>query len=87
MDTSKVYEDSKGNKCSIWQRVRREPDWAANRIQEGEKAIKELATLKDASQPNKSSGQAYSCPYCHSRDRGTFKCNQCGRKLNPPAGD
>lgn len=38
MDTAKIYHDSDGNKCSIWQIVRREPDWAANRIQEGEKS-------------------------------------------------
>lgn len=46
MDTAKIYHDSGGNKCSIWQIVRREPDWAANRIQEGEKAILELDAFK-----------------------------------------
>ena len=39
MNTAKKYHDSEGNECSIFQVVRREPDWAASRIQEGEKAI------------------------------------------------
>ncbi len=46
MNTSKMYEDLDGNKCSIWQMVRREPDWAVNRIQDGEKAIGELLKIK-----------------------------------------
>ena len=46
MNTAKIYHDSEGNECSIFQVVRREPDWAASRIQEGEKAIKELADAK-----------------------------------------
>lgn len=46
MDTGKVYQDSDGNDCSIVQMVSREPYWAANRVQEGEKAIEQLATLK-----------------------------------------
>ena len=39
MNTAKKYHDSDGNECSIFQVVRLEPDWAASRIQEGEKAI------------------------------------------------
>ena len=31
-----------GNKCNILQLVKKEPEWAANRIQEGEKAIEKL---------------------------------------------
>jgi hypothetical protein len=50
MNTAKIYHDSDGNECSIMQMVKREPYWAANRIQEGEKAIEELASFK-ASQP------------------------------------
>ncbi len=46
MDTGKTYYDSNANECSIWQLVRREPDWAANRVQEGEKAIEKVAELK-----------------------------------------
>lgn len=42
MNTAKVYQDSDGNDCSIWQMVRIEPEWAANRIQEGEKAVVKL---------------------------------------------
>lgn len=40
MNTAKIYHDSEGNECSIFQVVRREPDWAATRIQVGERAIK-----------------------------------------------
>jgi len=39
MDMGKIYHDSEGNECSILQAVKREPEWAASRIQEGEKAI------------------------------------------------
>ena len=46
MDTGKIYEDSNGEQCSILQMVKREPHWAANRIQEGEKAIEKLAELE-----------------------------------------
>ena len=46
MDTGKIYTDSKGQECSIWQMVRREPDWAANRVQEGEKAIDQVKLLE-----------------------------------------
>ena len=42
MNTAKIYQDSEGNDCSIYQMVRREPDWAANRLQEGERAIEQL---------------------------------------------
>lgn len=47
MNTAKVYQDSEGNDCSIVQMVRREPDWAANRVQEGEKAIERLAGMEN----------------------------------------
>jgi hypothetical protein len=46
MDTGKVYHDTEGNECSIWQMVMREPHWAANRIQEGEKALEAIARLR-----------------------------------------
>ena len=38
MDFDKVYHDVDGDECTIIQMVLREPEWAANRIQEGEKA-------------------------------------------------
>ena len=46
MDTGKIYNDSNGDDCSIIQMVEREPHWAANRIQEGEKAIEKLAEIE-----------------------------------------
>lgn len=48
MDTAKIYYDAEDNECSILQMIRREPHWAANRIQEGERAIEELAEIKRA---------------------------------------
>jgi len=51
MNTSKTYYDSDENECSLIQLVKREPYWAAARIQEGEKAIEELAKIKTASKP------------------------------------
>ena len=46
MDTGKIYYDDDGNECSINQMVRRCPYWAANRIQEGEKAIAQIEALE-----------------------------------------
>ena len=46
MDTGKSYYDSNNNECSILQLVKREPEWSANRVQEGEKAIEEVARLQ-----------------------------------------
>jgi|GEM_PF-3998389 len=37
MDLNKKYLDSDDHKCTILQMVKLEPEWAANRIQEGEK--------------------------------------------------
>lgn len=46
MDLEKEYYDSHGNRCNILQMVKREPEWAANRIQEGERFYHELQELK-----------------------------------------
>jgi len=46
MDLNKVYYDSDGNAKTILQMVKLYPEWAANRIQEGEKAIKRWEELK-----------------------------------------
>jgi len=46
MNTAKIYKDGEGNECTIHQMVKREPQWAANRIQEGEKAIERLKELE-----------------------------------------
>lgn len=45
MDLEKRYFDLEGNRRSILEMVRIEPVWAANRIQEGEKAAKQLAVV------------------------------------------
>ncbi len=46
MNTAKIYRDSEDNECSIYQMVRVEPDWAANRIQAGEKALELIKAIK-----------------------------------------
>ena len=46
MDLEKIYHDLDGNVCNILQLVKKEPEWAANRIQEGEKAIKILDIIR-----------------------------------------
>jgi len=46
MDLEKKYHDFEGNQRNILEMVARDPGWAANRIQEGEKAIAELERLK-----------------------------------------
>ncbi|MGL4370766.1 MAG: hypothetical protein ACRCUT_14005 [Spirochaetota bacterium] len=43
MNLNKVYYDGEGNAKNILQMVKCGPEWAANRIQEGEKAIAEIA--------------------------------------------
>jgi hypothetical protein len=42
MNLDKIYHDLRGLECNILTLVKREPEWAANRIQEGERAIEEL---------------------------------------------
>lgn len=46
MNTGKIYYDLDGNECSILQMVKREPGWAASRVQVGEEAIEKVAELK-----------------------------------------
>lgn len=46
MDLDKEYY-SNGDKCNILQMINREPEWAANRLQEGEKIFEELCRLRD----------------------------------------
>lgn len=47
MNTARIYKDSGGDECSIAQIVKREPEWAASRIQAGEEAIEKVKLLQD----------------------------------------
>lgn len=47
MDINKTYYDSEGNERTIMEMIMREPEWAANRLQEGEKAIERLKGAED----------------------------------------
>ena len=47
MDNSKIYYDSEGNERTIWQMIQHEPLWAANRLQEGEKAVNRVTELEN----------------------------------------
>ncbi len=46
MNTAKIYHDSEGNMKNIHQMIKDEPEWAANRLQEGEKAILKMEKLE-----------------------------------------
>ena len=48
MNTAKIYHDSDGDERTILQMVTLEKEWAANRIQEGEKAIERVSNLEGA---------------------------------------
>jgi hypothetical protein len=50
MSTAKIYFNVDGNERTIHQMVKQEPEWAANRIQEGEKAIEQLQQEQEAKQ-------------------------------------
>ena len=47
MDLSQRYFNSEGDYKNILEMVKEEPEWSANRIQEGEKAIEEIKKLRD----------------------------------------
>lgn len=59
MNTARIYTDSKGNQCSIWQMVKREPVWAAKKVQEGEEAIANLKKHEWNSEFPKEDGDFY----------------------------
>lgn len=46
MDLNKKYTTSYGVECNILQMVKIEPEWAANMIQAGEKAIRALKEIQ-----------------------------------------
>lgn len=46
MNTAKVYFDTDGNELTIHQMVRRDPHWAASRVQVGEDALELLKEIK-----------------------------------------
>jgi len=56
MDLDKDYFDSNGNRCNILQLVKLEPEWAANRLQEGEKHFEEFCRLRNKYEPFPTSG-------------------------------
>jgi hypothetical protein len=81
MDLDKIYYDEYGNECNILHLVKRCPEWAANRIQEGEKALRYLA--EHAPQPVNSADAEKQCGFC----AGAYLnpdmnfCPKCGSKL------
>ena len=62
MDLKKVYQDLSGNECNIMQMIKREPEWAANILQQGEIAIAELRALKERASQQKDSADGEECP-------------------------
>lgn len=63
MDLSKIYFDSNGKKGNILQIVALEPEWAAKRIQEGEKAIARIREL-EAQLAAEREKQPHECDEC-----------------------
>ena len=50
MDLDKVYHDSENRPCNIYQMVTREPEWAANMIQEGERRLEQVKWISTKDQ-------------------------------------
>lgn len=87
MDLTKVYYDQGGLSGNILQVIKREPEWAANRIQVGERA---LAMLTEEQRAAAESGEGANvvqhaqpaiCPRCHSKlstESGFDVCDKCG---------
>jgi len=74
MDLSKRYFDIDGNPRTIMEMVRLEPEWAAHRIQEGEKALAKLA-----SQPSVQADAApCDCQVEEAIEDGSNICVGCG---------
>ena len=48
MDLTKRYKDYDGNPCNILHLIKESPEWAANRIQVGEKAIARLKEIENS---------------------------------------
>ena len=46
MNLDKIYYDEDGRKRNILQMVKENPEWAANRVQEGEHAIDVVARIQ-----------------------------------------
>ena len=61
MDLTKVYYDSGGCSGNILQVVKREPEWASNRIQVGERVIDAALSMIKAMEPfwNEGMGDNY----------------------------
>jgi ribosomal protein S27AE len=60
MNLRKEYYDIDGNACNILQLVKRDPEWAANRIQDGERAIAKLHEMKNFA----ATANSPCCPQC-----------------------
>ena len=83
MDLKKVYHDSDGNECNIFQMVRREPEWAANILQQGEIAIAELRALKEhaSQQPDSADAKCdHDWKHYPIKPGGFTKCSKCGER-------
>ncbi len=72
MNLDKIYYTAEGEKCNILKLVKLEPEWAANQIQEGEKAIKKIEIYKQYLEClNKSNSGAFIMAHIHG-----WKCPQ-----------
>lgn len=77
MDLEKRYKTVEGVECNILQLVKMEPEWAANRIQQGEKAEAALK-LVEGQKPSTNNEK----PKCLcGREAIICHCQQCFNKL------
>ena len=87
MDLTKRYQDEDGNPRNILEMVGQFPEWAANRIQEGEKAASQISALeaKCRDLEKRLNGiivkrvQPCGCVMCICDD--DVKCHGCGAKM------
>ena len=77
MDTSKIYHDSEDNECTIWQMIKREPEWAANVIQGYEDKVKKLESQIQAIQKVKGAVDRFYKDYNDMKDCGRPECPHC----------
>lgn len=59
MDLTKLYLDSDGDECNILEMLKRDPEWAANRLQAGEEAIENCKTNVYKKEKLINAGQGY----------------------------
>jgi len=77
MNLEKKYYDEDENEINILQLVKKSPEWAANRIQEGEKALEHVITL------SRCLAEACNLIPCNHDDCPRNDCSVCNYDCTP----